>query len=413
MKVIAAADIHLDSPMRGLAKHDGAPVERLRGATRKALANLVDLAIDEQVAAVLLAGDLFDGDWSHYGTGVHFVKEMGRLREAGIPVVSISGNHDAQSKLTKSLHLPDNVSSLSAEEPETKVLDGVGLAVHGQSYATPAVTEDLSARYPIALDDYVNVGLLHTCASGRPGHESYAPCHVDRLVERNYQYWALGHVHTYEELHADPPIVFSGALQGRGMRDAGPKGAVLIEFDSDRVTRFEHRPLDVVRWRVLEVDATDAASLDEACERARTGLREAVEEADGRLLAVRVVIAGTCEAHHQLHADPERLYAEMMGAAADVAGDEAWVEKVEPQTLPSRPLENGSDAVGELMRELDELGSDQAALAELAAELRSLADALPASARERWDPTDPETVRQLLDGLSASLPAALLESEAA
>src|ERR1039458_5123458 len=135
MKLFHAADIHLDSPMRGLAAYDGAPVDDLRLATRGALRNLVDAAIDEQVDVVLIAGDLFDGDWSHYSTGVHFVREMGRLREAGIEVVMAAGNHDAESKLTKSLPWPDNVHVLSTHKPETVPFKKLGLAVHGQGYA--------------------------------------------------------------------------------------------------------------------------------------------------------------------------------------------------------------------------------------------------------------------------------------
>src|SRR3954447_21251136 len=134
MKIFHAADLHLDSPMKGLVAYDEAPVERLRLATRLALANLVDAAIDERVDVVLFAGDIFDGDWPHYGTGVHFVSEMGRLREAGVPVVMVAGNHDAESKLTKSLRLPENVRVLSTRKPETVMFEEIGLAVHGQGY---------------------------------------------------------------------------------------------------------------------------------------------------------------------------------------------------------------------------------------------------------------------------------------
>ena len=414
MKLIAAADIHLDSPMRGLPKHDGAPVEDLRGASRKALANLVDLAIDEQVAAVLLAGDLFDGDWPHYGTGIQFVKEMGRLREAGIPVVSIAGNHDADSKLTKSLQMPDNFFSLSTKRPETKRFEELGLAVHGQGYAKPAVTDDLSIGYPEPIDDFLNIGLLHTCAAGAPGHENYAPCKVEALAARGYAYWALGHVHVHQALHTDPPVVFSGVLQGRSMRETGVKGAVLLDATPDGVTSFALRPLDVVRWEVLELGAEGAGSLEEVCDLARKRMREAVAEADGRLLAVRVVIRGKCEAHQQLIADPERLRAEMMAAAAEVAGDQAWVEKVKLETSATHSLAaGGSDAVGELLRELDEVSSDPKALEELAAELEPLAALLPAQSRAEWDPTEPEAVRAILAELTGSLPVALLEREAA
>src|SRR3712207_2828658 len=162
MRLLHAADLHLDSPMTGLAAYDGAPVDDLRGATRRALGNLVDLAIEEAVDVVLLAGDLFDGDWPHYGTGVHAVREMARLREAGIPVVTIAGNHDAESRITRTLRWPDNVHVLGTRRPQTRQFDDLGLAVHGQGYPTPAVLEDLSAGYPAPLPGVRNVGLLHT-----------------------------------------------------------------------------------------------------------------------------------------------------------------------------------------------------------------------------------------------------------
>src|ERR1035438_885159 len=247
MKLFHAADLHLDSPMRGLVAYEEAPIEELRLATRVALGNLVDTAVDEAANAVLLAGDIFDGDWPHYGTGVHFVSEMGRLREADIPVVIVTGNHDAESKLTKSLRLPANVHMLDTRKPQTVTFDELGLAVHGQGYATPAVVDDLSAGYPAPMADMINVGLLHTSADGRPGHERYAPCSVNAPAQRGYDYWALGHIHRREVLSTEPPIVFPGNLQGRGLRETGAKGATLIEVAHDGTITFEHRTLDCVR----------------------------------------------------------------------------------------------------------------------------------------------------------------------
>ena len=57
-KFLHAADIHLDSPFKGLERYEGAPAEKMRQATRRALENLVQLALDEQVKFVLIAGDL-------------------------------------------------------------------------------------------------------------------------------------------------------------------------------------------------------------------------------------------------------------------------------------------------------------------------------------------------------------------
>ena len=101
-----AADIHLDSPLLRLPEYEGAQVEKIRRATRDALENLVNLAIEKSVDFVVLAGDLYDGDWTDFGTGLFFVNQMGRLREAGIPVFGVYGNHDAASKITRSLPLP-------------------------------------------------------------------------------------------------------------------------------------------------------------------------------------------------------------------------------------------------------------------------------------------------------------------
>ena len=306
MKLLHSADLHVDSPMKGLVAYEEAPIEALRLATRVALRNLVDTAIEQAVDAVLLAGDIFDGDWPHYGTGVFFVSEMGRLREAGIPVVIVTGNHDAESKLTKSLRLPDDVHVLDTRKPQTVTFEAIGLAVHGQGYVTPAVLDDLSAGYPAPLADMINVGLLHTSADGRPGHARYAPCKVDGLVERGYDFWGLGHVHRHEVLSRDPLIVFPGNVQGRGVREAGAKGAILVEIGQDGSATFEHRALDAVRWELVGVDASECVSRDDVAERLVAVLRDAVYDVGDRLLAARVEISGVSEAHSTLASDAER-----------------------------------------------------------------------------------------------------------
>src|SRR3989442_11412313 len=109
MKFVHAADLHVDSPLRGLERYEGAPVDRVRMATRRALENLMQLCLEEEAAFLLLAGDIFDGDWKDYGTGLFFVGQMRRMRAAGIPVYLVRGNHDAASQVTKYLVLPDNV----------------------------------------------------------------------------------------------------------------------------------------------------------------------------------------------------------------------------------------------------------------------------------------------------------------
>src|SRR3954468_20138263 len=129
MKFVHAADLHLDSPLSGLSKYEGAPVEQIRGATRRALENLVKLCLHEQAQLLVIAGDLYDGDWRDYSTGLFFNRQMAALRAAGVRVVWIRGNHDAASKLTAHLNLPDNVRELSHKKPDSRIMEDLGLAI--------------------------------------------------------------------------------------------------------------------------------------------------------------------------------------------------------------------------------------------------------------------------------------------
>jgi len=138
-KFLHTADIHLDSPLQKLERYEGAPVEALRQATRRALENLVELAVAEQVAFVLIAGDLYDGDWKDYNTGLYFVSQMRKLREAGVAVYIIAGNHDAENRITKTLRLPEGVHFFPTDGPDTVHLVDPDVAIHGQGFAAPSV----------------------------------------------------------------------------------------------------------------------------------------------------------------------------------------------------------------------------------------------------------------------------------
>jgi len=345
-----AADLHLDSPLRGLDA--AAPAERIRGATRQALTNLVTLAIERRVAFVLLAGDLYDGDWKDWRTGQFLVQQLARLTREKIEVVAISGNHDAEQVLTKKLNLP---GMMRANRPETRRLNGVPVAVHGQSFATPAVSDNLVLAYPDRVDGLFNIGLLHTaCGSGE--HENYAPCSVADLARRGYDYWALGHVHNRSVVSENPWVVFPGNIQGRHVKEEGSKGATLVTVNGSQVV-VEHRALDVLRWLRLEVDVTGAAGQEAVLNRLRLALDEAVLLAESRMLAVRVTLVGDCAAHAELVRSPDATLQEVRAAAAEVAGpDELWIEDVRVVTRPVLDLaamRTQPGAVGALVQALE------------------------------------------------------------
>ncbi len=380
MKILHASDLHLDSPLRGLARYEGAPVAELRGATRRALANLVDLALDERVGLVLIAGDLYDGDWRDYSTGLAFVAEMRRLREASIPVVIVRGNHDAQSQITRHLKLPDNVRELSTEAPESLVLDALGVAVHGQGFATQKVTDDLARRYPPPIAGAINVGLLHTALGGREGHETYAPTSLEVLLDKGYDYWALGHVHTREVVREAPWVVFPGNLQGRHVREVGPKGATVLTIDGARIERVEHVALDVVRWADVAVDVRAEDDEDALLDKTKAALGVALREADGRLAALRVTIAGATKAHAGLAARADRLESIVRGVGLDLGGDQLFIGEVRGRTTLPVDLDrvaSGEDALGQIVRQVRDLGGSAELPAEIHDVLAELEGRLP------------------------------------
>lgn len=356
-RFLHAADLHLDSPLRGLGSD--APATRIRQATRDALTNLADLAIGEQVDFVVVAGDLYDGDWPDFRTGQTLVAAFARLTRAGIRMIAIRGNHDAESVLTRSLRLPEGATLLPADRPGLVELPEFETVVHGQSFGTRDVQHNLARSYPAPITGRFNIGLLHTAATGRPGHASYAPCTVEQLAAHGYDYWALGHIHAREELLRDPWIVFPGNLQGRHMNEAGAKGASLVTVRHGRVASVEHRPLDVVRWQRVSVDCTGAADEDAVLDRSRRAIGEAVEGADKRLLALRLRLEGPCAAHMALARDPAAFRQKLLAAGLEVADADAfWLEAVQVATEPALDIDtlrSRGDAVGRLVRAIDAL----------------------------------------------------------
>lgn len=388
MRFLHAADVHLDSPLRGLDEYEGAPIQALRGATRKAFAALIQLALDERVAFVILAGDLYDGDWPDYNTGLFFINRVRELERAGIPVVLLSGNHDAASRITARLTLPANVHALPTAEPGSVLFDDLRVAVHGQGFAKQAETRNLAVGYPVPVAGFFNIGVLHTALDGREGHAPYAPCVVDDLVGRGYDYWALGHIHKRESVNGNqhPRIEFPGNLQGRHVRETGPKGCLLVTVEGNGPAIAEFRPLDVFRWQTVAVDAAAAESIGDVLESARAELSEARDSADGRPLAARVDISCSESMSLSLASDPEQFRADLRGQA----GGDVWIEKI--KVTPIRVAQAveptlSDDAASELRAVLDELRSqpDDARAVFAAGDCGKLMNRLPPDLRAAFE----------------------------
>ncbi|MEW6291040.1 MAG: DNA repair exonuclease [Thermodesulfobacteriota bacterium] len=417
IKFIATADTHLDSPMRGLERYEGAPVEEIRGATRKAFVNLVDFAINEQVAFMLIAGDLYDGTLRDFQTALFLAHQMQRLNKAGIRVFIASGNHDAASIITKKLKMPENVCFFSAKKPETFLLDDLRIAVHGQGYANQDVVDNLAANYPDAIDGYFNIGVLHTALTGREGHEPYAPCKIDDLKSKHYDFWSLGHVHTREVISENPWIIFPGNLQGRQIRETGPKGATLITIEDMVVESVQHHDFDTIRWDHIEIDVSEAKYGHEVVNMIRKSLETKIDPDDDRIFALRLTINGRTEAHAELVLNQD-LYRNQIRAASFEIGENIWLEKIRFKTrtvIDLDALMDHDDPISGLLNNIQAMRTagaiDEKMLNEEFADLRSK---LPPEYKKMQDALDfdnPKTLVGLLDEVEQFLIPKLFEKE--
>ena len=381
MRFIHASDLHIDSPLRGLDRYEGAPVARLRTATRAALERLVDMAIAERVDFVLLAGDIYDRDWQDFHTGLFFREQMVRLGRADIRVFIVQGNHDAQGVITRQLDLPPNVTMFSSRTAETFRIDELSVAIHGRSFPNRAVDEDLVPLYPPPVPDFFNIGMLHTSLNGRVGHDTYAPTDLATLVAKGYDYWALGHVHAREVVSEAPRVVFPGNLQGRKASETGAKGCELVTVEAGRI-EAEFVALDVVRWNQVVIPLDGFDRLEALGNAFREALEPVLVGATDRLHAVRVTLTGSTSLHRVEANQPGTLAAAVQAAAQDVSEAEVWIEQVRLElTTPMDRAQAAQrqDAVGELIRLVDSISGDDAELTSRAtAELGDLLNALPA-----------------------------------
>lgn len=407
MRFIHCADLHLDSPLRGLERYEGAPSQDMREATRRSFANIIDLALEREVDFVLIAGDVFDGDWLDFNTGLFFANQLRRLADADIRAFIVRGNHDALSKISKAVTLPKNVHIFKSSKPETVVDKNLGFAIHGQSFATGVVTDDLAAQYPDTHSGLLNIGLLHTALAGREGHEPYAPTTSEKLASKGYHYWALGHVHNREVVRENPWIVFPGNTQGRHARELGEKGCMVVEGDADEGIRsVEFVATDVARWQHLTVDASDITTLDDLQEAVQQAVRGAVKESSDRLLALRLSIGGRTTLHGKLVGSPESFRADVCAWLNEASGGTAWLEKVKLSVsapLDLAALAKRDDPFGMLLRRLDEIAADPEALAKLAGSvLTELEQKIPAELRERDKSLTPLSKEVRVEALSSA-----------
>ena len=376
---IHTGDLHLDSPLTGLSAHDDERAGQIGKASRRAFAELVDLAIARKVDVFLIAGDLWDGDWRDISAGLFVQAEAGRLRAAGIGVFAILGNHDAASHVTDRIRNLDTLHLFASGGP-TSVEWGEAV-IHGVSYETREVSENVAISYPDAWPGRINIGLLHTSLDQKGGeHATYAPCAPVQLAAKGYHYWALGHVHTRQRILEAPAsqggtIAFCGVLQGRHVRETGPKGAWLGTVEGERVTLTEIT-FGHVSWHLAEADLSGDVEPRRAMEMA---LEKVAGEATSDIAAVRINLVGETARHYALRSR-ERALAEEARFVAGGLGKRLLLERLVVATRP--PVAAAPALPSGFGRYLARAAGDPELAGRAAEELRLMLAALPAGVRD-------------------------------
>lgn len=382
-RFIHTADLHLDSPLRSLALRDPA-LERLIGAaTRQVLTRIVDLCIAEAVDALLIAGDLYDGEQTSMKTARFLAQELGRLDAAGIRTFVIRGNHDALSKLTRELVLPASVKVFGAK-PDTVLIETGArpVAIHGISFEKPQAPESLLDRFPPALPNAFNLGLLHTSLAGAPGHDPYAPCSLENLRATGYDYWALGHVHIRAEYPGRTTIVMPGMPQARDIGEAGEKSVTLVTLEDDGTVRTVALPLALARFERLDVSAHGIATWPELVAVLDRTLRAARRDLAADHLVLRLRLIGETPLAWNIRRDLDLLDAEARQSAESIGS--LWIESLETDATDPG-VADGAGALSDLARLIEKAIPPSAALATAMAEATNeLVRALPPDLRNHF-----------------------------
>jgi DNA repair exonuclease SbcCD nuclease subunit len=394
-----AADLHIDSPLESLGAKDSAVAALFARAGRAAVEALIRETIDSEAKFLVIAGDIFDGDWKDVSTGLFFVRQVSELHRAKIPTFVVKGNHDAESVMSRALPYPDSVHVFSAARAESRVIEELRVALHGRSFAQRGAAEDFVATYPARREGFLNIGVLHTSLDGVRGHDFYAPCTLADLTRYGYDYWALGHIHAAEVVSRDPYVVFPGNLQGRSPREIGAKGAARVTVDDGRVVAVEPIALDAARWAHEFVDVSNVTDEGEALTRISKTLSRAKKSADGRPLAVRLTLTGVTRSHARFIAHRDSLEADARARGFEIAGD-CWVERLKIATRPVAEIQlNAEPDALDVDALIAAAAADPEFATAIAELLRTMTEKLPGALRSELRFEDPASLaRDFLKG---------------
>lgn len=259
-----AADLHLDSPFKGLTDVPDEIFQSIRKSTFQAFDRLIEVAIEKRVDFVLIVGDLFDHECQSLKAQLHLRDGFERLNQEQIYVYLSYGNHDFLSGNPYPIEFPENVFVFPSEEVSSFTFrkNGQKLAnIYGFSYEKRDVNENKAQQFTIT-DQAIpfHIAMLHGMVHGASDHDPNAPFRLEDLRNEPFDYWALGHIHKREILQSNPPVVYPGNIQGRHRKETGEKGCYFVEMDESDV-HLQFIPLQAFTIIHEEINLTNFSNM--------------------------------------------------------------------------------------------------------------------------------------------------------
>jgi len=370
---VHAADLHLDSPFKGITVDDKSIGNNLRSATFDAFNALIDLCIKEQVRFLLVAGDIYDGADRSLRAQLKFRDGLARLSEHDIHTFVVHGNHDPVNSQSIAIEWPINVHIFGGNKVESKTIEqnGENIAlISGISHIKANETQNLTKKFSKINPGIFHIGLLHCNAGSNTGHDPYAPCELSDLTSLGMDYWALGHVHEKTILSADPHVVYAGNTQGRHIREQGERGCYLVTVEDRSVTDIRFCPLDSVRWLRATVNIEGMSTIDQLERAIGKNIQELIENcADARAIVLRITISGNGLLYTEIQ--KENAIFDLLDRIRETFASEdpfVWVQEIEANCRPEINLEQlkqRGDFLSQVIKIAEEINDTESSAREM------------------------------------------------
>jgi exonuclease SbcD len=374
IKFIHTADLHLDTPFKGLSNLNADLANKLKDATFKSFKRIIDLCIERKVDFLIISGDIFDSENKSLRAQKEFISEITRLSNQGIHTYFNCGNHDLLNSWLDILQLPDNVYRFGCDNVEsiTYTKNGSSIAdIYGISFEKKEVRKNTAAKYKLNDNPSPISIAVHHGTIGKAGiHENYAPFKIEDIINQKFDYWALGHIHTRQVIHeAEPMIVYPGNPQGRDFGETGAKGCYLIEIESGLKPIAEFIPTQLIRFEIINIDLTEETTINVLSKKIEDASKVIDNYDENVSYILRIVLTGRTLLHTHLRKPGE--LDELIKSFNDeqlFQSNFIWIDRIDLRTqsiIPIDEIKKRNDFPADVLKIFEEYENNSKDLAQL------------------------------------------------